>query len=158
MPKPPKNNKNKNSKKIILASIATVIFILISLFVYQNYLKTYPLGDNDKLQYIGKVDYGCWLCDSQPSSTYYYATDMTPEEIAGYFGKTDNVGYKIQTPLLSHGAKYIFLDIPDGKGTLVLGYDTLSDTNKEKLKAVDGASHYLDIPKSVYDSARKMVK
>lgn len=34
------------------------------------------------LQYIGKVDYGCWwVCDSNPASTYYYATDLRLDQV-----------------------------------------------------------------------------
>ncbi len=61
--------------------LVSVIFICICYFTYQFY-KPYPLGDANKLQYIGKVDYGCWLiCDSNPASTYYYATDLNLDQV-----------------------------------------------------------------------------
>lgn len=68
-------------------TMATVsIFTLLALgffifYVYPNFIFSKPLGD--KLEYIGKTDYGCWLaCDANPGSTYYYATDMSVEKVA----------------------------------------------------------------------------
>ena len=71
-------------KKHGLLSIAIVLFVIIGGWLFFASQKTYPLGD--KLEYIGKDDYGCVLmCDSDPASTYYYATDMSVDDIAHAF-------------------------------------------------------------------------
>lgn len=45
-----------------------------------------PLGD--KLEYIGKEDYGnIFGFDSRPYSVYYYGTDMNEQDIKNYFSK-----------------------------------------------------------------------
>lgn len=63
-----------------------------------------PLGS--ELDYIGKTNYGCWFpfCDSTPASNYYYATDMTPDEITGHFTKAspdnlDTIQNNTTTPI-----------------------------------------------------------
>jgi hypothetical protein len=74
-----KNKKYRNS----LVAIAVIIIAVIGWLFFTSQ-KTYPLGD--KLEYVGKQDYGCWLvCDSNPASTYYYATDMTIEDMTQVF-------------------------------------------------------------------------
>lgn len=46
----------------------------------------HPLGD--KMEYLGKEDYGnVFGFDSHPYSVYYYGTDMSEEEIIKYFKK-----------------------------------------------------------------------
>lgn len=45
----------------------------------------HPLGD--KLEYLGKEDYGnIFGFDSYPYSIYYYGTNMSEEEVKAYFG------------------------------------------------------------------------
>ena len=41
------------------------------------------------MEYIGKQDHGCYIgfCDSSPGSTYYYATNMTADNLKTYFTK-----------------------------------------------------------------------
>ena len=78
--------KNRPSKKqkIILAIIGLTV-VLISWWAWGNFGPN-PLGD--KLEYLGKKDYGCvWICDSQPGTMYYYETGMTPKEVTDYFKK-----------------------------------------------------------------------
>ena len=81
----PSKPQHKTARNIVVA-VLILICIGISYFAYQAF-KARPLGDSNKLQYIGKVDYGCWVCDSMPASDYYYATDMTVDEMIGYFKK-----------------------------------------------------------------------
>jgi hypothetical protein len=71
---------------IIILTIGVLLLILAGYWAWNNFSPK-PLGS--KLEYIGKEDYGCIIlfCDSGPSSTYYYATDMSLEEVKKYFGK-----------------------------------------------------------------------
>jgi hypothetical protein len=61
--------------------------VLLGWWVYTNFMP-HPLGE--KMEYLGQRDYGCWVgfCDSEPGTTYFYATDMTPREVASYFSQT----------------------------------------------------------------------
>lgn len=71
-------------KTYITASIILLLICAIGGVVLYRHTLSYPLGS--KLEYIGKVDYGCWLvCDSNPASTYYYATDMSVNDVIAYF-------------------------------------------------------------------------
>jgi len=86
-----KNNKKrlgeKNSLRIILLSLVGVAMVLVIAWLLMVNLARFPLGE--KFEYVTKYDYGChFICDSPPSSTYYYVTDLkTNEEIADYFTK-----------------------------------------------------------------------
>jgi len=64
----------------LLAVLLSAIF-----FVYVNYLKTYPLGNNDKLQYIGQVHGGFFPPFSMPYTDYYYGTDEPASALEEFF-------------------------------------------------------------------------
>ncbi len=114
---------NTHKKRAALIAIAAVIAvdillpicILLGVFFYHNIQadkeakKVYPLGDSSKLEFVGQVGYGCWIiCDSNPASTYYYATDMSVENTITYLKKVipieqpsqvDNeISFGIKTP------------------------------------------------------------
>jgi hypothetical protein len=82
--KQPTPQQHKMQKKwMVLGGLGLVIFLIASWWLYSA-TRVYPLGD--KLEYIGKSDYGCPLiCDANPGSTYYYGTDMSAEEVVRYF-------------------------------------------------------------------------
>jgi len=76
--------KPKIQKKWVISGI------IITLFGWWGYVNLMPHPLGDKLEYIGKSDYGCLLiCDADPGSTYYYGTGMSPEEVVGYFRGAD---------------------------------------------------------------------
>jgi len=84
--------RQPSSKRPWLIVVGIICFIFLSLVgwwgysIYADSQKTYPLGD--RLEYIGKDSYGCWIiCDSNPSSGFYYATDMNINEVVSYFRK-----------------------------------------------------------------------
>lgn len=75
----------KTKKGILLAALATTV-LLAGLFIILQQIKTYPLGND--LEYVGKSDYGCYLlCDANPDSTLYYATDKNIPALDDYFSK-----------------------------------------------------------------------
>lgn len=97
---------NTHKKRTALIAIAAVIAvdillpicILLGVFLYHNIQaekeakKVYPLGDSSKLEFVGQVGYGCWLiCDSNPASIYYYATDMSVDDTIIYFKKVTTI-------------------------------------------------------------------
>lgn len=135
-------------------AIATVsIFTLLALgffifYVYPNFIFSKPLGD--KLEYIGKTDYGCWLvCDANPGSTYYYATDMSVEEITDYFKATTS------SPLRAFdGMTDFVLKTKDGHSISIYYY-----TDKEKVadKGINKKVRkkaIISIPGFQYDAAK----
>ncbi len=76
-----------------------------------------PLGNG--LEYVGREDYGCWLiCDSAPASVFYYATDMTPEEVVRYFEKAD-----VELPSESEGVNVRIWLKKDNSSFLVRYYN-----------------------------------
>jgi len=81
--------KLTRKKKIWLGIIAGLVVILLGWWAWGQFAPR-PLGD--KLEYLGKEDYGnIFGFDSFPSSTYYYETDMNAEETANYFTKASIV-------------------------------------------------------------------
>lgn len=91
--------KSQRKKFLIIATIATGLALLVGSWFYIQPRIPHPLGD--KLQYIGKWDYGCsgfWLCDSRPGTTYIYATDLTPPELVDYFkrARAEDPEYQVE--------------------------------------------------------------
>lgn len=68
--------------------IALLVFINIRGFVEE------PQDLGSELEYFGTTTYGCWfICDSPPNSTYYFATNLTQEELKEYFKGATYVEY-----------------------------------------------------------------
>ncbi|HEU5122054.1 MAG TPA: hypothetical protein VFT59_04360 [Candidatus Saccharimonadales bacterium] len=90
-----KTNDPKQTKKNRLNAIIAIASVVIGVAALWLWLAPWVWYDNgpkplgEKMEYVGKRDYGCWLgfCDSKPGATYYYATDMNVEEVVRYFGK-----------------------------------------------------------------------
>ena len=70
-----------------------VIALLIGFFAYDQG-RPRALGDNVKVEYLGKISGGSWLplSSSRPYDTYYYGTDVSTEELANYFDKGILIG------------------------------------------------------------------
>ena len=84
------------ANKRFYVALGIIGAILIGWWAWEQFSPK-PLGD--RLEYVGREDYGCWIiCDSAPASVYYYATDMTPEEVVAYFK-----GANMELPLESEG-------------------------------------------------------
>src|SRR5919202_225124 len=88
------NNSQKRKKKISGTAIGLIAVGLIILGIAAwltpwVHLDNTPKPLGDRLEYIGKFDYGCGgfigMCDSAPGAAYFYATDMKLEEVVGYF-------------------------------------------------------------------------
>jgi hypothetical protein len=83
-----KSPTNPHKKINIIVCSVLALFVIIGgggWFLYSRLVPpTYPLGE--RLEYVGEEKYGCYLiCDANPASTYYYATDMSVEEVVMYF-------------------------------------------------------------------------
>jgi len=148
------------SQKPWLMATGIVCLIFLSLVgwwgysIYADSQKTYPLGDG--LEYIGKVDYGCWLiCDSSPSSVYYYATDMSSSEIVRYFDKATVV--QNNSPDSFHAYTSLWLRY-NGESFDIYHYENKNDVSR-KLKLRDSTkAHVINIEESAYDLAKKSLQ
>ena len=73
-------------KRHKVMSVVLTLIIALCLWWAWAQFAPHPLGD--KMEYLGKEDYGNILgFDSAPNSIYYYGTDMNLEEVEKYFGK-----------------------------------------------------------------------
>jgi len=85
-------------KKYAISIISIVILLIVGIigwFVYQQ-VQPHPLGN--KLEYVGKQDYGClFFCDSNPTTNYYYETDMSLDDLEVYFENAQIVSKPVQT-------------------------------------------------------------
>lgn len=85
------------------ASILTFVGILVYAIIPQPEV-TFPLGD--KLEYVGSTHSGTirFLSDSSPSASYYYATDMSAQDVIHYFKKAslkDGSDFELTRPSTS---------------------------------------------------------
>jgi hypothetical protein len=137
--------RHRTAEKVVFTVVGFVVIALLSgwgVWSYVDSQKTYPLGD--KLEYVGKSDYGCfYICSAWPGTTYYYATDMTAEEIVGYFkgAKLEKAPYEMSEAyfiVMSNNDKRIYLDL----------YKHRSHTSKEY---TNGSAGVLSIDKTNYN-------
>jgi hypothetical protein len=76
----------KSRKKYLIFGIVILVLLAMGFGGWKVYDSSVPRPLGDRLEYTEKRDYGCAvICDSQPRSTYSYATDMSIEEVIQYF-------------------------------------------------------------------------
>lgn len=71
-------------KRTGLAAVALIILGAVGVWAF-NTFRTYPLGSDGRVVYLGEQHSGDGIV-SPSYDEYYYGTDMTPEELAGYLG------------------------------------------------------------------------
>jgi hypothetical protein len=78
----------KLGKKKIVLIVAAVLALLVAGWMVFSAVRTYPLGEDGRVVYLGKEGRGDIgpLSSSAPYDVYFYGTDMTPEELANYLG------------------------------------------------------------------------
>jgi hypothetical protein len=118
-----------------------------------------PLGD--RLEYIGKRDYGSWLplSSQRPGSTYYYATDMSLEEIKQYFKGA--ASQEITEPNFVSGTynySYVGIRFKNLKTSEEFSVAYYVDGQNDKLKSLNlsqfSKKHLIDIDANDYNRAR----
>ncbi len=83
--------------KLFIILIATLV-IIATIGVIAYIITPKDLGP--KLHYIGKKDYGClqfplfFICPNDVYSVYYYATDLTQDDLKSYFKSAQYVDDK----------------------------------------------------------------
>jgi hypothetical protein len=68
--------------------VLAIVVILIAGWMVFDAARSYPIGDNKIVEYLGRKSVGSWmpLSSMTPTDVYYYGTDLNPEELADYFG------------------------------------------------------------------------
>lgn len=78
-------HKKSKIKKYVIFGLIICAVLAVEYFMTHQPAPTYPLGD--KLEYVGASYSGTIPIDSAPSASYYYATDMSIQDIINYFEK-----------------------------------------------------------------------
>jgi pimeloyl-ACP methyl ester carboxylesterase len=83
-------SKQKPLRSGLFVMLVACVLSALLFAAWKYYLRP-PQSLGAQLEYVGKSSYGCWwlACDSTPGSTYYFATDMTADELSHYFRRTD---------------------------------------------------------------------
>jgi hypothetical protein len=154
MKTPAKQTRKISKKQKILMAIAGVVIILVGWWSYLNFMP-HPLGD--KLEYLGKKDFGggLFFYDHRPYTVYYYGTDMTADEVVAYFkGATLNN----PTDLKANNAFELTFSLrsPDTDNPIYIEYyfDGKEYSQTHNLKTAP-KQHLITISEEDYDSARK---
>ncbi len=157
MPKENKKSKKNMKKYMVIGVIIALLLILAGLIgVYlmskdksNDASKTYPLGSG--LEYIGKQDYGCiGLCDSAPGSDYYYATDMSVEEVVRYFKNTQ----LDQAPRTIGDVVDFSLVTNNGNAISIYYYKTREAASKKHELPIHTKKYFLSVPDFSYEAAK----
>lgn len=119
-----------SKKQIVLFAILGVAIVLVGLWTW-NQVTPRPLGD--RLEYLGKEDYGnVFGFDYFPASTYYYGTDMEREEIVRYFSQAT---YEPSHP------GFIQFTTTEGQFILLYEKDSSFTTDKKFVISLSGSQY-----------------
>ena len=143
---------SSRKKRVIFSVFAAALLIAGGWWVYTA-LKpepTYPLGD--RMEYLGKEDYGCYgICDSYPGSIYYYDTDMSIEEVIDYFKRASVA----EQPETLNGETYFGIKTPSGETVYMEYYvDKASRLKDTAFRQKSTQDHLLLVSNSEYQAAK----
>lgn len=93
--------KLTKATKIGLIAVALIVLSAISAWAFTTF-RTYPLGSDGRVVYLGKVHSTGDGVVAPSYEKYYYGTDMTPEELAGYFGGKNGDSIDISNEYVSY--------------------------------------------------------
>lgn len=123
-------------KHKISTTVFGIIVVLLSWWTVVNFMP-HPLGD--KMEYLGKEDYGnVFGFDSYPYSVYYYGTDMSEEEIAQYLSAD------LRRPIEDKGA-YTDVDLTKNGEDFYLTYESSSKFTTSKKYVVSATNEQYSI-------------
>jgi hypothetical protein len=100
-----------------LAIVGLIVIGVIAWLTPWVHLDNSPKPLGDRLEYVGKFDYGCIGCDAAPGAAYYYATDMKLEEVVGYFRGAKLIKLQVES-------KSTFVQLENGKEKFTFDYYT----------------------------------
>jgi hypothetical protein len=150
------NEVSQQYKKSHQKHIITIVIIIVTAFALSSLwltiakpFETYPL--DDKLEYIGKDNYGCYIfCDSTPAAIYYYATDMDVNEIITHFSKTTLE----KEPTTIDNETEFGLKTSSSETIYFYYYDSPESVHDEGLRKTD-KRHILSLPSFKYNLAKE---
>lgn len=96
---PPKKTSKKRKTLIILLALTVIIISLLTPGIWARY-SAKPLGND--LDYIGMRSVGIFLVAPQHDN-YYYATDLSLDEIKNYFSKAEVISGPSETSYAGSG-------------------------------------------------------
>jgi len=96
-------------------TLAGILAISLSWWAWNEFA---PRLLDDKLEYIGEQDYGCvWFCDSRPGTTYFYATDLTPPELAAHLKSARATDPEFQIDRWQNRGQSFHIDFTSGNSS-----------------------------------------
>lgn len=142
---PSKTKRTRFSKKqIILLFVVSIVVVGVGLWCWNQFTPR-PLGD--KLEYLGKEDYGGWFM--RPYSVYSYATDMTSEEIIEYFNKKTELRHPIQKESGGY-ARIILIDRTSQESATLYYYEKKDNAELDNIRLRTDKSHIVQIRDNNY--------
>ncbi|HMH70489.1 MAG TPA: hypothetical protein VK502_03740, partial [Candidatus Saccharimonadales bacterium] len=130
-----------------LIVMSVIVALLLGWWAW-SYFGPKPLGD--RLEYIGRKDYGMWLplTSVTPGSTYYYGTDMSVKEVGKYFKGAEMVDTTGTLPdAASYSSQYLhyknknnsekFLIVHYNDAQIIIKKNQLKNTTKKYILSVD---------------------
>jgi len=146
------NKKNSRRKDIFIGCIATILIAIAAWITYDHFkpAPVYPLGDSSKLEYVGNTGYGCWIvCDANPAENYYYATDMSVEEVVKYFKEAkvneepSELNGIVSFSLKTKKSEIIYIDYFPTKSALPKSIGDFAGNKTQK-------KHFIEVPSFKY--------
>lgn len=141
------NNISRRRKKNVILSIIITLAIILGVVAYSTFLAPKPMGD--RMQLIHRAYFGYLpFSDSDFSTEYYYATDMSLDELATYFKKA-----KLTSPSQKNLIVYYvdFFNSTENKGFTLRYYSNKEANEKIKLQA---GKNLIIVPDRHYDIAK----
>lgn len=148
----------KNGIILLLLGLFIVVYgvVAFAAFTPQKYHSPdveHPLGD--RVEYVGKEDYGCtrgYCGDTGPGSTYYYATDMSVEQVIAYFKKAKKASV-VREPSVTGSKVFFGIRLSSGE-TLYTYYYTDGTELYQSHAGLKQTSkpYFLEVPGSKYQA------
>lgn len=155
MIKIPKNKQKNYLNSIGLAAVFIIVLGVLWFFFWKP-TPTYPLGN--RLEYIGETRYGSipFLSDSNPTASYNYATDLTPQEIVQYFKKATFKGDASSLDTQSSIIHLLFNTSQSQTFSIFYYSDGQDRMKKMQLKQIS-KSHVIIIESKEYQAAKNSI-
>lgn len=147
--------KKPNPTLIGLVAVGVIILGIIASLIPWVQLDNTPKPLGDRLEYIGKQNYGCTIgfCDAKAGTSYFYATDMSIDEVGKYFKKA-----RLKEPPTSESdftSIWLYNDEID-KDFFLYYYnpENLSDSERAALNLRNSSKNLMKIDGSDYQNAK----
>lgn len=154
----------KLSKNKIITLVLTAVLIIVAV-IGVNIIQNQPQDLGPELEYIGKRHTGCplplplgyiMLCSSEPGEEYYFATDLSNEELKTYFKNAHFVEQLTPTRGTAPDYNYEYVEFKNSAGSFTFFYydNTTNVRSAFKLKP-SVKTHIVSIDEKGLSIARK---